>query len=215
VHGRAQRCRPARTGQCPGRSGAGEAAIERPDGPVIDVLLDAGITVAVISPNQVKNLRGRYGSAGNKDDRFDAFVLADTLRTDRARLAPLTPDSPATVSLRRACRARKDLVRHRARSLTSSARTCTMPSPAPPRCSLRSTRRSAWPSWPASIPRTAPAGSPLPGRADGWPASATPTRPSCMPAWPPRPAASRGTTPPPRPHHAGAACRAGHPHQPD
>ena len=95
------------------RAGAGEAAIERPDGPVIDALLGAGVTVVVISPNQVKNLRGRYGSAGNKDDRFDAFVLADTLRTDRARLRPLTPDSPATVTLRRACRARKDLVSHR------------------------------------------------------------------------------------------------------
>jgi len=95
------------------RAGAGETAIERPDGPVIDALLSAGITVVVISPNQVKNLRGRYGSAGNKDDRFDAFVLADTLRTDRARLAPLTPDSPATIALRRACRARKDLVGHR------------------------------------------------------------------------------------------------------
>jgi transposase len=95
------------------RNGAREAAIERPDGPVVDALLEAGITVVVISPNQVKNLRGRYGSAGNKDDRFDAYVLADTLRTDRARLAPLTPDSPATVSLRRACRARKDLVSHR------------------------------------------------------------------------------------------------------
>jgi transposase len=95
------------------RAGAAEAAIERPDGPVIDALLSAGITVVVISPNQIKNLRGRYGSAGNKDDRFDAFVLADTLRTDRARLRPLTPDSPATVALRRACRARKDLVSHR------------------------------------------------------------------------------------------------------
>ena len=95
------------------RAGAGEAAIERPDGPVIDALLDAGVTVVVISPNQVKNLRGRYGSAGNKDDRFDAFVLADTLRTDRARLRPLIPDSPATIALRRACRARKDLVSHR------------------------------------------------------------------------------------------------------
>jgi len=95
------------------RTGAREAAIERPDGPVVDTLLEAGITVVVISPNQVKNLRGRYGSAGNKDDRFDACVLADTLRTDRARLAPLTPDSPATVTLRRACRARKDLVGHR------------------------------------------------------------------------------------------------------
>ncbi len=95
------------------RAGAGEAAIERPDGPVIDALLSAGVTVVVISPNQVKNLRGRYGSAGNKDDRFDAFVLADTLRTDRARLRPLIPDSPATVALRRACRARKELVSHR------------------------------------------------------------------------------------------------------
>ena len=95
------------------RTGATEAAIERPDGPVVDALLDAGITVVVISPNQLKNLRSRYGSAGNKDDRFDAFVLADTLRTDRARLRPLVPDSPATVALRATCRARKDLVAHR------------------------------------------------------------------------------------------------------
>jgi transposase len=95
------------------RHSAREAAIERPDGPVAGALLEAGITVVVISPNQIKNLRGRYGSAGNKDDRFDAYVLAGTLRTDRARLAPLIPDSPATVSLRRACRARKDLVTHR------------------------------------------------------------------------------------------------------
>jgi transposase len=40
-------------------------------------------------------------------------VLADTLRTDRARLRPLTPDSSATTALRSACRARKDLVGHR------------------------------------------------------------------------------------------------------
>ena len=72
-------------------AGVGEVAIERPDGPVVDTLLAAGITVVVISPNQVKNLRGRYGSAGNKDDRFDAFVLADTLRTDRARLRAADP----------------------------------------------------------------------------------------------------------------------------
>jgi transposase len=96
-----------------GRHGVDEVAIERPDGPVVDTLLTAGLAVVVISPNQVKNLRGRYGSAGNKDDRFDAYVLADTLRTDRARLRPLVPDTDATVALRRACRARKDLVRHR------------------------------------------------------------------------------------------------------
>jgi transposase len=94
-------------------SGCCEVAIERPDGPVVDALLAAGVTVVVISPNQVKNLRGRYGSAGNKDDRFDAFVLADTLRTDRARLRPLVPDSEATLALRRTVRARRDLVAHR------------------------------------------------------------------------------------------------------
>src|SRR5438105_2585811 len=64
--------------------GAHEVAIERPDGPVVDALLEAGLTVVVISPNQLKNLRSRYGSAGNKDDRFDAFVLA----------APSAPTGP-------------------------------------------------------------------------------------------------------------------------
>jgi transposase len=87
-----------------------EVAIERGDGPVVDALLGAGVTVVVISPNQVKNLRSRYGSAGHKDDRFDAYVLADTLRTDRARLRPLTPDSPATRTLRATVRVRRDLV---------------------------------------------------------------------------------------------------------
>jgi transposase len=93
--------------------GCHEVAIERPDGPVVDALLEAQLIVVVISPNQLKNLRSRYGSAGNKDDRFDAYVLADTLRTDRRRLRALVPDSAATVTLRATCRARKDLVRTR------------------------------------------------------------------------------------------------------
>src|SRR6266545_4307919 len=87
--------------------------IERGDGPVIDALLATDLTIYVIPPSQVKNLRGRYGSAGNKDDRFDAYVLADTIRTDRHRLTPLVLDSGATTALRRLCRARRDLVAHR------------------------------------------------------------------------------------------------------
>jgi transposase len=90
-----------------------EVAIERGDGPLVAALLDAGLTVVVITSRQVKNLRSRYGAAGAKDDRFDAFVLADTLRTDRSRLRPLVPDTPATISLRMAVRARRDLVAHR------------------------------------------------------------------------------------------------------
>jgi len=87
--------------------------IERGDGPLVTALLAAGLTVFVIAPSQVKNLRGRYGSAGNKDDRFDAFVLADVVRTDRRRLTPLVPDRLDTQSLRALVRARRDLVGHR------------------------------------------------------------------------------------------------------
>ena len=93
--------------------GAAEVAIERGDGVLVEALLAAGLTVVVITSRQVKNLRSRYRSAGAKDDRFDSFVLADTLRTDRARLRPLIPDTPATTVLRAAVRARKDLVGHR------------------------------------------------------------------------------------------------------
>jgi transposase len=85
-------------------------AIERPDGPVVDALFAAELKVYVIPPAQIKALRKRYGSAGNKDDRFDAYVLADTLRTDRRRLTPLLRDDEATTGLRQLCRARKDLV---------------------------------------------------------------------------------------------------------
>ena len=96
--------------------GCAEVAIERPDGPVVEALLSAALSVVVISRHQVKNLRSRYGSAGNKDDRFDAYVLADTLRTDRGRLRALVPDSPATTTLRATCRARKVAVANQLRA---------------------------------------------------------------------------------------------------
>jgi transposase len=94
-------------------AGVTEIGIERGDGPVIEALLQTELVVLVISPNQVKNLRSRYGSAGNKDDRFDAYVLADVVRTDRRRLTPLTRSSAATRALRTTVRARRDLVEHR------------------------------------------------------------------------------------------------------
>jgi transposase len=91
----------------------GRVAIERPDGPVVQALLDTGFQVVVIPSRQVKHLRSRYGSAGNNHDRFDAYVLADVLRTDGHRLVPLRPDSPETAGLRAVSRARKQLVDHR------------------------------------------------------------------------------------------------------
>lgn len=92
------------------RAGVRRVAIERPDGSGVDALLEAGLEVVVVSSRSVKALRTRYGLAGNKDDRGDAFVLADCLRTDGHRWHSLQPDSPQTVALRSAVRTRKDLV---------------------------------------------------------------------------------------------------------
>ena len=88
-------------------------AIERPDGPLVEALLEAGVTVYMVPPSILKAIRARYGAAGAKSDPGDAFVLADLLRTDHHRLAPLTPDSSATKGLRALTRVRKDLVQTR------------------------------------------------------------------------------------------------------
>ncbi len=93
--------------------GVHAVAIERPDGPFVEAILDGGFEVYVVSPRQVKALRTRYGSAGAKSDPGDAYVLADVLRTDRHRLKPLTPDSPETKALRALTRTRKDLIEAR------------------------------------------------------------------------------------------------------
>jgi len=95
------------------KAGAKRVAIERPDGPVVDALLGAGLEVVVVTSRSVKALRERYGTSGNKSDRSDAYVLADCLRTDGHRWPSLEPDSPATVTLRTHVRARKDLVETR------------------------------------------------------------------------------------------------------
>ncbi|MDQ3147870.1 MAG: IS110 family transposase [Actinomycetota bacterium] len=95
------------------RAGARRVAIERPDGPVVDALLAAGLEVVVVTSRSVKALRERYGTSGNKSDRSDAYVLADCLRTDGHRWRCLEPDTPATVTLRGHVRARKDLVETR------------------------------------------------------------------------------------------------------
>lgn len=95
------------------RSGARRVAIERPDGPVVEALIDAGLEVVVVASRSVKALRERYGTSGNKSDRSDAYMLADCLRTDGHRWRSLEPDTPATVTLRSHVRARKDLVENR------------------------------------------------------------------------------------------------------
>ena len=85
-------------------------ALERPDGLLIERLLDAGLRVIAIHPNQVAAMRPRFSAAGGKSDSFDSFVLAELARTDSHRYRILVPDSDATKALRALTRAREDLV---------------------------------------------------------------------------------------------------------
>lgn len=75
-------------------------AIEVPHGPVVEPLLERGFTVFALNPKQLDRFRDRYSMAGAKDDRRDAFVLADALRTDPRRFRRLAPETAAVVELR-------------------------------------------------------------------------------------------------------------------
>jgi transposase len=57
-------------------------AIERPDGLVVEALLDYQIAVYTLNPKQLDRFRDRFCVAGAKNDPSDAKVLADALRTD-------------------------------------------------------------------------------------------------------------------------------------
>ena len=75
-------------------------AIERPDGLLVERLLDAGLRLLPLHPNQVAATRARFRAAGGKSDRFDAFVLCELARTDHHRFRVLEPDSDQTKALR-------------------------------------------------------------------------------------------------------------------
>ena len=85
-------------------------AIERPDGPLVERLLDAGLRVLALHPNKVAAARDRFRVSGGKSDRFDAFVLCELARTDHHRFRVLEPDSDRTKAIRALTRAREDLV---------------------------------------------------------------------------------------------------------
>jgi transposase len=95
--------------------GVVRVAIERPDGLLVDRLLEAGFTVLPVHPNKLKATRPRYEASGGKSDGFDAFVLAELARTDSHRHRALAPDSDETKALRALTRTREDLVGARVR----------------------------------------------------------------------------------------------------
>jgi transposase len=85
-------------------------AIERPDGRLVDVLLEAGHPVVPVKPNAIKTWRDGEVLSGAKSDDGDAQVIAEYLRLRHHRLHLATPYSPETKALRTVVRTRTDVV---------------------------------------------------------------------------------------------------------
>ena len=84
-------------------------ALETPRGPVIECVLERGYAVFSLNPMQLDRFRDRHTVAGAKDDRRDAFVLADSLRTDLVRFRRLQQENAAVIRLRELSRVEDDL----------------------------------------------------------------------------------------------------------
>ena len=85
--------------------------IEVPHGPVVETLLERGFAVHSLNPKQLDRFRDRFTVAGAKDDRRDARVLGDSLRTDRRAYRRLVNDDPDVIELREWSRMAGDLQR--------------------------------------------------------------------------------------------------------
>jgi transposase len=75
-------------------------AIERPNGRLVDLLLEAGHPVVPVSPNAIKTWREGEVLSGAKSDAGDAAVLAEYLRLRQHRLRTAAPYSDETLALR-------------------------------------------------------------------------------------------------------------------
>jgi transposase len=83
-------------------------AIETPRGPVVETLVMNGFHVHSVNPKQLDRFRDRHSVAGSKDDRRDAFVLANSLRTDRDLFRRVVIDEPTVILLREIMRVEDD-----------------------------------------------------------------------------------------------------------
>jgi hypothetical protein len=104
-----------------GDPGQAAIAIEVPRGAVVETLVEHGFHLYASNPKQLDRLRDRHSVAGAKDDRRDAFVLGDSLRTDRVRFRRIRLDDPRVIQLRELSRVDEDLG-HEANRLTNRLR---------------------------------------------------------------------------------------------
>src|ERR1044072_8849303 len=93
------------------------AAIEKPAGRIVDFLLVHGVTVYPVNPKAVDRVRDRFRMSQSKSDGFDAYVLAEFVRTDHAHLRPLRPNSAQGEELKLLTRDQQRLVHQNTRLL--------------------------------------------------------------------------------------------------
>jgi transposase len=93
------------------------ATIEKPHGRIVDFLLDHGVVVYPINPKALDRARDRFRVSQSKSDSFDAYVLAEFLRTDHVHLRALQPDSEQAQELKMLSRDHHRLGRHKTRLL--------------------------------------------------------------------------------------------------
>jgi hypothetical protein len=83
--------------------------IQVPRGALVETLVERGFAVFFIAPKQLDRFRDRHSVAGAKDDRRDAFVLADSLNTDRHCFRRARVDHPLVIRIRQVSRADSEL----------------------------------------------------------------------------------------------------------
>lgn len=76
---------------------------------IVDFLEPKPYQTYVIAPNKVASSRGRFSSSGRRNDRSDAHLLADMLRTDHHRFTPWQPDGEVVNQMRTSLRLIDDL----------------------------------------------------------------------------------------------------------
>jgi transposase len=93
------------------------ASIEKPHGFIVDFLLDHGVVIYPINPKALDRARDRFRMSQSKSDSFDAYVLAEFVRTDHAHLRALQPNSEQAQELKMLTRDHHRLVRQKTRLL--------------------------------------------------------------------------------------------------
>jgi hypothetical protein len=91
-------------------------AIEVPRGAIVEGLVERGFHIFAINPKQLARFRDRHTMSGAKDDRRDAFVLADSVRTDQPSFRRVQLDEPRLLLLRELSRAEETLLEEFRRS---------------------------------------------------------------------------------------------------